>query len=213
MYINGTFTSPTFQTEKLARPLEGQPATAWYETYVQLRANYVKLPFGSESDRHPRHYLVEESEAVPVGWPNSPLVQFTRVFSQIPAPHAEYRLVSYTFPGLSGLLWKNGKQVWDKYARAVPATLFRNATVTYTYQLGPSSLSLPTQILYNDTPVDFCGTVYVEDETGVSVVEGVTSPLIRPGQYLVSDQAQRWWGPIFCRETVRVSLGSATAST
>jgi hypothetical protein len=211
-YLDGTFDDPVFQNEVVSRPLEGQNITAWTETYCQLRANYTPLPFGSESARHARHYLVEESPPKPIGPENSPVVSYTRTFCQIPAAHSEYRIIAYTFPGVTGQRWVNGVYIWEKYGSYPPATLLRQATVRYTYYLGVPSLSLPTQVTYNGEPVDYCGTVYEEDEDGDWVSAGATDPFIRPSTYRVSEQAERWWGPIYRKESVTVSLGSAVSA-
>lgn len=176
--------------------------------YVQLASAYKPLPISTPDAIYKDAYLVEESEERRDGG----LVYFRRLYATVPSSRSERQEMVFVFPGQSAIVSSvvNGARVsrWDRYGAKRPASTYREALVQISYSLGAPSTSLPTQITFDDQPVDFVGSVYSEDG---SEFLGHTSPLIAPSTFIVSDVARRWRGNIWERTRISVSRsGGAT---
>lgn len=205
--IDGNFTAPV-EIEGSGVRTFSQYNTADFlvdRLYVQERISYRPIPISSTDRVYPKAYMVEDSVLKTDG----AFAYIKRTFMTIPSPRMESKNIVYTFPGesLQSITVVDGKIVysWDRYGAKKPASVFRSANLAYTYSLGQVAVDLPTQILLDDSPVDFVGFVFAVD--GQTLI-GVTSPSVSPGTFIVSDNCHRLRGDIWERERVTVSLGS-----
>lgn len=209
-YYDGNFSS--------ARELEGSGIREFSEFntadfiltrfFAQDAATYKPLPLSAKDAVYKNAFMVKEFETRRSGG----LVYYTRIFATVPSSRSERQEVAFTFPGKSSLVTTtvNGEPVrrWDRYGRARPSTVFREALVQYSYSIGAPTTGLPTQISYDGQPVDFVGRVYSEDGSDYL---GSTSPLTEPGTFVMSDVARIWRGDIW--ERTRISVSRSTGGS
>lgn len=165
--------------------------------YIQTASAYAPLPLGVYDVQYKRAMLVQETETKR----EMGMVWFKRTYATLPSTRREGRELAYTFPGKSGLKFVNDSFVWDRYAKARPSSVVRNALAELSYSVGEPTTGLPTQIVFDGNIVDFVGSVYSDDGTQFL---GNTSPTSAPTVYVVSDTARRWMGQIWEREIVTV---------
>jgi hypothetical protein len=175
--------------------------------YVQRASAYKPVPVSTVDRVYKEAYLVDQvEERRDFGH-----VWFRRTYATIPHPRTTRQEMVVTFPGRSKRIIttidNGGGDItlafrWDRYGDAKPATVNREATVELSYFLGEPSTELPTEISFEDQPVDFTGDVWTED--GVTFL-GNTSPLIPPSLYVISDVAKPWRGNIWERQRVTVN--------
>lgn len=210
-YYDGDFLAPV--------PLQGDGVRIFSEfntadfvlarRFAQHPSVYKPLPISTADSQYKNAYLVEEAEEQRDG----ALVYVRRTYATVPSSRYERQEVSFVFPGKSAVISTtvNGVPVrrWDRYGAKKPATVFREALVDVSYSIGAPSTGLPTQITYDDQPVDFVGSVYSDD--GLEFL-GSTSPLIAPSTFIMSDVARRWRGDIWERTRITVSRTGGAAA-
>lgn len=172
--------------------------------FVQLRNAYQPMALTTADYQYRNAFLVDERENQRAAG----LVWFTRVFATLPPTRFEKELTAYSFPGESQFLSTlnadgSVTRSWNPYGRKRPGTVYRNATVTISYSIGPVTTELPTQILFAGSPVDFVGSVMTSD--GQQLL-GYTVPSFAPNTYIVSDTCERWKGNLWERRKKVVTL-------
>lgn len=146
----------------------------------------------------PRAIMVEET----VVKNDAAFTYIKRTFMTVPQQRIEGRNVAFTFPGSSRYsITSDGKASYDRYGNYKPATVYRQARVTYSYSQGQVTTGFPTQILFQGQPVDFTGEVWNAD---ASTYLGATDPIVAPDEWVVSDTCRRVRGNIWERELIQV---------
>lgn len=194
-YTDGNFASAYLIDKQIGYPLNvpGNGGTREYRlTYIQNANTYADAAIGDTDANAPGGYLVEQG---PVTLLAGGVVQFTRVFSEVPTTWTQPEQIAYAFPGLT----LGSGTTWEPYGRRQPITLFALATVTHTYSQG-SAPTADTVFTVTDqgNVVDYIGTAN-------PALGGVlTSPSIEPATYTVSSDVVLWRGNIWEKITKTV---------
>jgi len=146
-------------------------------TYQQF-ANAVSDPsYGATDGNAPSAYLSAKTPLVQKG---AGVVEFTRVYTQVPTDWNEKQIVAYTFPGLSGYSGPN----WSPYFYRSPVTLYCVANVSHQFSQGVSSPIPASPFLVTDQSnvVDYIG-VSNPNLGGV-----LTNPAAEPTNYIVNGE-------------------------
>lgn len=196
-------TAPVFLSESVSYPIFGNTCEEWRETYIVLKANFVKPLAGTQSTRHAAARLVEIAGVQDHLFPGSGVLVYTLVFCTVPATYSEPVTVAHTFPGLSS---GTGAK-WNPYGRRKPFTLAVTATDTFTFDSTPPALDPLTLPYYGSAGdrnyVDFFGLVY-DKEDPYSLI-GPTVPGSEPGTYTIASTVELWRGDIYRKTTRTVS--------
>lgn len=197
----------------------------WTKNYIAPIPGFISFV----DPQYPAAYFVDEKiERITNG-----VTFFTRVFCNLPPGRIEQRLISFTYPGLSGFSPSalSGQPIaWSPYGKAPPKTRLVSAQVVFSYAAVPNNTVDPTglfpnfanvqpsSITYNGKLVDFTGDVYVRSGTAYLggnkaesqwVIQGTTSPAsystVVP--WIVSAGLRRYMGPIWELEVVQFLAG------
>lgn len=173
--------------------------------YAIDRNYYQPQPIGVADHQFTGALLVEDV----VTRVDAAFAYVKRTFMTVPSQRIESRTIAFTFPGQSRYtLNPTGgppKATYDRYGTNKPATVFRSARVTYSYSQGQVGVNLPTQIIFQNQPVDFTGEVWTDD---ASSYLGATDPIVSPTTFVVSDVCRRFRGNIWERELIQVDKGT-----
>ena len=156
---------------------------------------------------------------------------FNRRYATIPPNRTETRLVSFTYPGVSGFIGSAAfPSGWSPYAGGYPKTKLVQATVLYTYAIqktiltDPGPIFTPTvalsNITYQGKIVDYYGSVYVSagvqslpgnKAQTVFVYQGATTPVTAATviPWVISVEQRRFLGPIWEQAVVQFTNGLA----
>lgn len=190
-YTDGNYSAAYLVEKQIGYPLNvpNNGGTREYRlTYVQNANTYTDAAIGDTDANAPSSYLVEQGPVTRLG---GGVVQFTRVFSEVPTTWAEVGETSYTYPGIAGTFG-----AFDPYGARKPITLFQLATTTHSYSQGVSPPARDNTFVSTlaGEPVDFISSYFGY----------VTTPATEPTTYTISSDVRLWRGNIWEKVTTTV---------